>query len=256
MERKSDERSVVMITGGNRGIGLGLVLQYVKGGCTVIATCRSPDKANDLKNLLAAEDKGGSFIIPLDIDSERSVEEAFKFVSTKVKAIDILINNAGISTKNHPHDPVLKVDPEDMLKVFRVNVIGTWRVTTTFLPLLRNRAAKVLAISSDLGSLSNNSLNNAIGQAGGNKTSYRCAKAALNMLIRNFSVEVPDVIFLAVSPGWVATRMGLSGGRKPPLSTAESSERIARMGAALTRADSGAFWTAKFKEQENWALPF
>jgi len=256
MERKSDEPSIVMITGANRGIGLALVSQYIGRGCRVIATCRSPDKADDLKKLVSQEDKAGSFIIQLDIDNEHSVVEAYNLVSRKVKAIDILINNAGIATKNHPHDPVLKVDPEDMLKVYRVNVIGTWRVITTFMPLVRNRDAKVLALSSDLGSLSNNCQNNAIGQAPGNKTSYRCSKAAINMLIRNFAVEIPDVIFLAVSPGWVATRMGASAGRKPPLTTAESSERIARMEEALTRADSGAFWTAKFKEHEKWALAF
>jgi len=256
MEQKNHEPSVVMITGANRGIGLALVSQYVGRRCTVIATCRSPDKANDLKKLLAQEDKGVSFIIQLDIDNERSAVEAFKLISTKVKVIDILINNAGIATKNHPHDPVLKVDPEDMLKVYRVNVVGTWRVITTFMPLLRNRAAKVLALSSDLGSLSNNCENNAIGQSPGDKTSYRCSKAAINMLIRNFAVEIPDVIFLSVSPGWVATRMGASAGRKPPLTTAESSLRIVRMAAALKRADSGAFWTAKFEEQEKWALGF
>jgi len=255
MERKRDEPSVVMVTGANRGIGLALVSQYVERGCRVIATCRSPDRANDLKDVMARE-KGGSFIIQLDIDNERSVAEAFNLVSRKVKGIDILINNAGIATKNHPNDPVLKVDPEDMLKVYRVNVIGTWRVITTFMPLVRNRGAKVLALSSDLASIANNCQNSPIGQAPGDKTSYRCSKAAVNMLIRNFAVEIPDVIFLAVSPGWVATRMGASAGRKPPLTTTQSSKRIVRMAAALKRVDSGAFWTAKFEEYEKWACNF
>jgi len=256
MEKKSDEPQIVMITGCNRGIGLGLVSNYLKKGCKVIATCRSPDKANNLKKLISDSDTAGSFIAQMDIDSEKSVMDAFKFISTKVKDLDILINNAGIGTKNHPHDPVLKVDPSEMLKVFRVNVIGTWRVTTSFLPLLCKRAAKVLILSSDLASLTHNGFSNLIGQAGGDKTSYRCAKAALNMLVRNFAIEVPDVTFLAISPGWVATDMGSSGGRKAPLTIAESAERIVRMEAVLRRKDSGAFWTAKFKEQEKWALPF
>lgn len=260
MGQKAEERQpqaqVVMITGSNRGIGFGLVSKYLKNGYKVIAACRSPDKANDLRKLIDDNDTAGSFIVQLDIDSERSVMEAFEFVSAKVKVLDILINNAGIGAKNHPYDPVLKVDPSEMLKVYRVNVIGTWRVTTTFLPLLRNRAAKVLILSSDLASLTNNGLTNSIGQAGGGITSYRCSKAAVNMLVRNFAMEVPDVTFLAISPGWVATDMGASGGRKPPLTIAESAERIARMEGVLRKKDSGAFWTAKFKEQEKWALPF
>jgi len=251
MEKKSDEPLVIMITGSNRGIGIGLVSEYLKRGCTVIATCRSPDKANDLKKVLE-DNKTGSFITQLDIDSERSVVEASKFVSTKVKAIDILINNAGVATKNHPYDPVLKVDPEEMLWVYRVNVVGTWRVTTTFLPLLRNRGSKVLLVSSDLASLENNGQH----QVGGDFTSYRCSKAALNMLARNFAVEVPEVSFLAIAPGWVATSMGASAGRKPPLTISESAERIAKMAETFTKAESGAFWTAKFKDREKWKICF
>lgn len=255
-EKPQARAQVVMITGSNRGVGFGLVSKYLKCGYKVIAACRSPDKANDLKKLIDENDTAGSFIVQLDIDSEKSVMEAFEFVSGEVKVLDILINNAGIGTKDHPNDPVLKVDPSEMLRVYRVNVIGTWRVTTTFLPLLRNRAAKVLILSSDLASLSNNGLNNSIGQSGGDITSYRCSKAALNMLVRNFALEVPDVTFLAISPGWVATDMGASGGRKPPLTIDESAERIARMEGALSKKDSGAFWTAKFEEQEKWVLPF
>jgi len=256
MEKKSDDPLVVMITGSNRGIGFGLVSKYLKRGCKVIATCRSPDKAKDLKKLLGDNDTAGSFIAQLDIDNEKSVIDAFKFVSTKVRDLDILINNAGIATKNHPDDPVLKVDPSDMLKVFRVNVIGTWRVTTSFLPLFRRRAAKVLILSSDLACLEDNSIPNSLSHAGGDITSYRCSKTAVNMLVRNFAIEVPDVTFLAISPGWVDTDMGASAGRRPPLTIAESAERIVRMEAVLRREDSGAFWTARFKEQEKWVIRF
>jgi len=252
MEKKSDEPLIVMITGSNRGIGIGLVSEYLKRGCMVIATCRFPDQANDLKKILAENYDSGSFICKLDIDSESSVVHAFNFVSTKVKTIDILINNAGVASKNHPHDPILEVDPEDMLKLYRINSVGPWRVTSTFLPLLRNRGAKILFVSSDLASIENNELH----QSDGNYVSYRCAKAALNMLARNFAVEVPDVSFLAISPGWVATRMGSMGGRKPTLTISESAQRIATMAEALTKEDSGAFWTAKFKDREKWLTFF
>jgi NAD(P)-dependent dehydrogenase (short-subunit alcohol dehydrogenase family) len=76
-------------------------------------------------------------------------------------------------------------------------------------------------VSSELGSVTKNSF--------GSFNSYRCSKAALNMLTKNFSVELPAVTFVSVHPGWVQTDMGSSAGRKPPVTPAESAS-----GAILT----------------------
>ena len=79
------------------------------------------------------------------------------------------------------------------------------------------------------------------GQAPGGKTSYRCSKAALNMLTRTLASDVPGVSFAAVSPGWVATDMGSKGGSAPPLTVAQSCSALLDIAQRLTRADSGAF---------------
>ena len=84
---------VVLVTGSNRGIGLEFVKQYAAKGWTVIATTRSPDKADELKKVAASNKKVA--IEQLDVADNASVDAlAAKY---KGKPIDLLINNAGIT---------------------------------------------------------------------------------------------------------------------------------------------------------------
>ena len=70
--------------------------------------------------------------------------------------LDVLINNAGIASKNHPVDPILSPDPSDMLNVLTTNVIGNIVMTNAFLPLMKKSSKKVVVnLSSDLGSIHN-----------------------------------------------------------------------------------------------------
>ena len=74
-------------------------------------------------------------------------------------------------------------------------------------------------------------------------TSYRCSKAAVNMLTKCFSVENPDLIFVAMHPGWVQTDMGSSKNRKPPVSVPDSAKSILKVAGQITHKDSGTFWS-------------
>jgi len=183
--------------------------------------------------------------LALDITSTESVVACVKAVKSKYKRIHCLINNAGVSTKDHPNDPVTKTAPDDLNWCINVNVGGTLRVTQAFLPLLvggpKEDPGKVVNLSSDLGSISNNCPDNKIGQPCGNKTAYRCSKAALNMLTRTFAAEVKDVTFAAVSPGWVATDMGSKGGRKPPLTVPQSCAGMVEILGKLSLEKTGSF---------------
>ncbi|XP_065576503.1 uncharacterized protein LOC136037680 isoform X7 [Artemia franciscana] len=141
----------VLITGSSRGIGLGLVKEYVKNGYKVVATCRDPETASDLKSTLAETNQPSA--IALDVASDDSIFKAAEEVSKIVDSIDILINNAGVAAKNHPNDPAIGVDREDALRVYSTNVIGPLKVTEAFLPLLRKgNEKKVINISSSPGS--------------------------------------------------------------------------------------------------------
>ncbi len=81
----------IFVTGANRGIGLEFVRQLTTRGETVLASCRHPEKANDLKSLLSE-----GWIIPIDVTIQDSIVQGAKVVRKKFNRIDLLINNAGV----------------------------------------------------------------------------------------------------------------------------------------------------------------
>ncbi len=64
------------------------------------------------------------------------------------------------------------------------------------------------------------------------------------MLTKNLAIEVEDVAFLTLHPGWVDTDMGAAGGRRPPVTPDDSAAGIYKLGEALSIETSGAFWSA------------
>lgn len=133
------------------------------------------------------------------IDSHRLVKETL--LNRNIKRIDVLVANAGISSKNHPVDPVLSCPIDDMSKLFETNVIGSMLTFQTFADMVTTSHSRIfMATSSRLASI-----DNALGMGG--YTSYRASKAALNMFAATFSADTAiksagcKVILL--HPGWV-----------------------------------------------------
>ncbi len=138
------------------------------------------------------------------MNDEKSISASYKYVTEtlKIKQIHVLINNAGIASPNHPNDPLLSADKSAMLHLYSVNVIGPLLVFQTFHPLIKHAELPALLrengkelqtfsatkplivnISSNLASLQNNTW--------GGCVSYRCSKAALNMLTKTMAIECP-----------------------------------------------------------------
>jgi len=113
---------VVLVTGCSRGLGLGFAQHLIERDATVIATCRNPSGATKLMELL--ETSASSFAVALDVDDPTSIADAVAYITGTVSHIDILINNAGISTKDHPNDPIISANPEEALQVYKTNVLG------------------------------------------------------------------------------------------------------------------------------------
>merc|ERR1711892_1113351 len=188
---------VILITGCSRGMGM--VRCCAGAGLQVVATCRNPDKATELAALL--ESVGQPPALALDTTDPASLLRVANICWTKYGKLDILLNNAGVATKNHPHDPPEHLNVSEMVNVFQTNVGGTCAATQAFLPLLRKSSSpRVLAISSFLGSISKNLPSESNFYMA---TSYRCSKSALNQLIKCLSLDIPEVTFLSVSPGHV-----------------------------------------------------
>ena len=90
-----------------------------------------------------------------DVSDDRSVAECFAKVAKTHDRVDMLINNAGIATPDHPHDPPTAIKREELLKVMDVNVGGVVSLTQAFLPLLKKSGGGgvVINIGSSLGSV-------------------------------------------------------------------------------------------------------
>ena len=232
---------VIVVTGSSRGIGLGLVQEYAKRGWQVVATCRNPDNAHQLKTL--AKDHLNIKVMACDIDSTESIVNCLSAIrSAGICQVDLLINNAGVSNKDHPNDPAHKTDRDEFVSIFNTNVAGPLAVTQAMASLLEESADPVvLNISSRLGSIS--SVDKCT------TTSYQCSKAALNMLTRCQADAYPNIKMLSVNPGWIATDMGTKAmvagynkGKKPPTLLQDSVDGIAAIAATAGSKKSGSFW--------------
>jgi len=224
---------VVVITGGSRGIGLGLVKEYASRGWQVVATCRNPEAAPQLK---AIQDTTQQVkLLKCDINSDESIQTCVKAMGRSgVDRVDILINNAGVSNKDHPDDLASQTDREEMMSIFNTNVGGPLSVTNAMAKLLEASGEPlVINISSSLGSISSTNRFTT--------TSYQCSKAALNMLTRCQAAAFPKIKMLSVHPGWVQTDMGSAKNRQAPTSVEESVAGIANVADTAATRESGAF---------------
>ena len=199
-----DERSVALVTGANRGIGLELVRQLARQGFTPVLGSRDPEKGR-----LAAEALGreGMDVVALELDvsDTRDIEGLAASLESRVGRLDVLVNNAAINydTGQRGIDADLGVVNEAL----QTNLLGAWRTTQACLPLLRRSAhGRIVNVSSGAGSLSD---------MGAGTPAYSVSKAALNALTRILAAELRDdgILVNSVCPGWVATDMGGAGGR-------------------------------------------
>ena len=189
--------TTVLITGASRGIGFGLARHHLEAGDTVIAACRTPSKAKELKALKGA---ARLRISKLDVTSDKSVAALKEEIGNV--PIDILYNNAGIAG---PHNQTVDdVDYEGWTKTFETNVQGPLRVALAFKDNLKAAKGKIVNITSGMGSIG------ALTPGWLMIYAYRSSKTALNMVMRilSFELQKDGVTVILMSPGWVKTDMG------------------------------------------------
>ncbi len=214
----------VLITGANRGIGLALAQGYARDGWMVHACCRHPDKSKKLKAI------GGNLTCHR-LDVTDALQVAGLARGLRDEAIDVLINNAGISG---PSSDFGKTDYEAWAEVFAVNTMAPMRLAEQFADHLARSDRKVLAnISSRLGSLTAND--------DGGRYLYRSSKGALNMVGKSLSIDLADrgIVVLQLHPGWVRTDMG---GEEAPVSSTEAAAGLRGVIAGATVAETGRFF--------------
>jgi len=221
-----------LVTGASRGIGLALVKELAGRGWRVLAGARHPAGAHDLQVAARAAAPGSIDILTLDVRHDESVRGAAEEAAAKVRALDVLINNAGVFPEEGS-EPLEKLPLDCFEEAFAVNVVGVARVTRTFLPLLtRGRHPRVINMSSLAGSVSQ--------KEDSRYYCYSASKAALNMLTRAMAAELRPrgITVVAVTPGWVKTQMG---GPQAPLTVEESVRSLAGTIERLSPQEAGQF---------------
>lgn len=161
---------VALVTGANKGIGKEIARQLADAGLTVYAGSRDAARGERA----VAEIGGDVRLIVIDVTDAASIEAA----AGQVGALDILINNAGISGDAKTAD---QEDPATFRRIYETNVFGVAAVTNAFLPALRRSAhPRIVNISSGTGSLTWATGPQFPHQ--GSYAAYRSSKAALNAL--------------------------------------------------------------------------
>ena len=220
----------VLITGANRGLGLEFVRQYLRDGWRVIATCRRPEQAAELREF-KANHEGKIDICPLEVtDNDAIYALAARLEGT---AIDIFIQNAGID-----HDDAFRqTGYAERLQIFRINTLSILIIAEAFIDHIAAGDQKKLVYISSLKA----STTVSAGHTGGGQYSYRASKAAGNSIIKALSYDLAEqgIITAAISPGWVRTDMG---GPHAPLSPEESVTMVRRVINNLTPESSGGYF--------------
>lgn len=173
----------VLVTGGNRGIGLAIARAFVAAGDKVAVTYRS------------GEPPEGVLGVRCDVTDPESVEAAFTEVEAAHGPVEVLVANAGITRDQL----VMRMSEEDFDTVVDTNLTGSWRVAKRASKgMLRLKRGRVVFISSVVGLL---------GSAG--QSNYAASKAGLVGLARSLARELGSrgITFNVVAPGFVETDM-------------------------------------------------
>ncbi|CAA7627545.1 SDR family oxidoreductase [Magnetospirillum sp. SS-4] len=207
----------ILIIGASRGLGLEFVRQYAADGWRVLATVRDPLKGR------AVSDAGAEVYV-CDVGDCASIARlAAALVDIR---LDVVLHNAGIYGENQG---LGQVEAEAFMTVMRIDALAPL-LTAQALAGRLGEGGIFAAVSSNMGSMADNS--------SGGSYAYRAAKAALNMVVRNLSIDLAPkgARAVALSPGWVRTDMG---GPDAPLEAPEAVAGLRKVLAGLSERDNG-----------------
>ena len=188
----NDDLPVVLITGCSSGIGEATAIDFAQAGYRVYATMRDPNSISDtLKEIL--QESAGHKVLSLDVDDSASVKMAVTKVQEESGRIDILINNAGISSISS----VEEIKMEEAKAVFETNLFGVLRVTQAVMPGMRGRrGGTIVNVSSLAGRL-----------VTAGHGIYAASKHALEAISESLAIETKSfgVRVILIEPGFIST---------------------------------------------------
>ena len=174
---------VVLITGGNRGIGLSIARSFVALGDTVVVTSRSGEPIEGLN------------VVQCDVSDTASVDEAFDFIEANFGPVEVAIANAGITRDGL----IMRMSDDDINDVLNTNLVGALRVARRATrAMMKARTGRIVFISSVVGLM---------GSAG--QVNYSASKAGLVGAARSLARELGPrgITCNVIAPGFVDTDM-------------------------------------------------
>jgi NAD(P)-dependent dehydrogenase (short-subunit alcohol dehydrogenase family) len=203
---------IALVTGANRGLGLGFVHILLEKGARVFATCRDPESTHDLISL-QKDFPDKLFIAKMDVTSDHEIDRIAKGFAQNFNKLDLLINNAGVNAKTLSKDNpdklknLSQLDRDLLLQMFNINSISPVMIAKSFLNSLRNSENSLIVnISSFRASFSDKNEEPNYG--------YTSSKVALNMMTKELMIELLPygINTFAIDPGRVQTDMNYGEG--------------------------------------------
>jgi NAD(P)-dependent dehydrogenase (short-subunit alcohol dehydrogenase family) len=203
-----------VVTGGSRGIGLGIARELAAAGCRVIICGRDPQA---LEAAIAQLKSAGLSVSAkrCDITNENQIHEFFQAVHERFGGLDFLINNAGAA---HALANVERMPPEEFRRVIEVNLTGTFLCCRSAIPIMGSGGVIV------------NNLSVAANQSFPGMSAYNAAKAGAAAFTKTLREELREkgIRVLALAPGAVNTDIWQQFWPEAPRERMMSTEDVAR----------------------------
>jgi len=191
---ESLKNKISLVTGASRGIGAAIAIELAKCGASVIGTATSEKGAEIIKKSFEINKVKGQAMV-LDVNSNASIETLMDKINEEFGAVDILINNAGITRDTL----LMRMKEEDWDAVISTNLKSVYKLSQAVLRgMMKNRSGRIINISSVVGHM---------GNAG--QTNYAAAKAGINGFTKSLAQEVGSrgITVNAIAPGFIDTDM-------------------------------------------------
>jgi NAD(P)-dependent dehydrogenase (short-subunit alcohol dehydrogenase family) len=192
------DRPLIVVTGGNRGIGFEVCRQLASRGARMVLTARNRAAGDEAVARLSSRGLSVQFH-PLDVLNDESFQALHDALKRDSGRLDVLINNAGILSKADTSGLDVKIDT--VRATLETNALAPLRLSQVLAPLLKqSRSGRIINVSSGMGALSDME---------GGYAAYRISKTALNAVTRILAAELSGAVAVnSVCPGWVKTDMG------------------------------------------------
>jgi len=236
----------ILVSGASSGLGLAFVKAFAQDESNTIIAC---DK-DPFPQEQVSTDKTQSHLV--DVTSKSSIQN----LSTSLSGtpIDLVVHSAGIRglvpevEDTHPDhvaacETLSVMDLDTLMRTFHINAAGTFMLLRALLPNLKLVTdPKVVVMSSRMGSMSRN--------VAGSAYAYRASKAALNIMVKSMSIDVPEVAFVLCHPGRVETNLVRSR-EEGAITADESVNGLLPLIAKWDKTDSGKFFD-RFGDPIEW----